>query len=94
MTANAKGRLYHYDLMQRNREIIQEQAAVLNRTIRTLREVTRSMPPTAVSWSDDADDAQRNDLCVPKFGEIDQRLKLALEAIEAEAAAPAKRKYA
>jgi hypothetical protein len=91
MTASAKGRLYHYDLMQRNREIIQEQAAVLNRTIRTLREVTRTMPPTAVEW---CDGSAREDLCIPKFGEIDQRLKFALEATEAEAAAPAKRKYA
>lgn len=91
MTANAKGRVYHYDLMQRNRETIREQTAALNRTIQTLREVARSTPPPSAEC---AEESTRMGLCVPSFGEIDQRLKLALEAVEAEASLPPARKYA
>lgn len=91
MTANAKGRVYHYDLMQRNRETIREQTAELNRTIQTLHEVARSTPPPSASCTEEG---TRMGLCVPSFGEIDQRLKLAFDAVDAESMLPPARKYA
>jgi len=84
MTANAKTKAYHYDLMERNRETIKEQAALLNRNMETLRAVAKSIPPR--SFGEPTEEVQAAVVCLPAFNEIDQRLKQALESVEEERA--------
>lgn len=84
-----KTKVYHYELMVANRNKVAQQASNINEGLRTLRQVTLvpdSVPPPLP--------VDLEIIKTPAASEIDERLKLALEAVEEEIATAKKIRYA